>query len=83
MLNENIRGDQYTGLYPNRIEEVRRDSRMLLTKRFFLVDVQKSASQFSTNSDDQKGQQLLVSVANKIHFNIHFQVHFLFFFNIF
>lgn len=71
VLNENIRGDQYTGgIYPNRIEQIRRDSRFLLTKRFYILDIQKSAP----NSAEDGQSELMIRVPKRINLHIHFQV---------
>jgi hypothetical protein len=91
VLNEDLRGDQYTGFYPNKLEEggggkgIRRDSRLLLTKRFFLVDVQRRAKGPVENGenaaqDGQSDQQkqrgmVLIRVARRIGLHIHLQAN--------
>uniref|UniRef100_A0A183BTN8 Meckelin n=1 Tax=Globodera pallida TaxID=36090 RepID=A0A183BTN8_GLOPA len=68
ILNENIRGDQYTGLYPNRLDRLRRDSRVLITKRFYVVDRQSAADQSLKNQTNQ-----LVRSPDRITLHIHLQ----------
>jgi hypothetical protein len=65
-----LKGDQYIGIYGNRIGDniLKNNARLLLTKRFYLVDVQKN-----TKINEEK-QQFLIRVPKKISLHIHFEV---------
>ncbi|KAL3104882.1 hypothetical protein niasHT_026377 [Heterodera trifolii] len=71
ILNEDIRGDQYTGWYPNRLDQLRRDSRVVLTKRFYLVDKQSVISTTDQQAENRTDQ--LIRSPERITLHIHLQ----------
>ncbi|KAL3124202.1 hypothetical protein niasHT_004791 [Heterodera trifolii] len=72
ILNEDIRGDQYTGWYPNRLDQLRRDSRVVLTKRFYLVDKQSVVT--VTDQQAEKRTDQLIRSPERITLHIHLQM---------
>uniref|UniRef100_A0A1I8BV65 Uncharacterized protein n=1 Tax=Meloidogyne hapla TaxID=6305 RepID=A0A1I8BV65_MELHA len=74
ILNEDLKGDQYIGLYGNRIGDnvLKSNARLLLTKRFYLVDVQKNIKT-KTNEDNEQKQKYLIRVPKRISLHIHFE----------
>ncbi|CAK5013542.1 unnamed protein product [Meloidogyne enterolobii] len=76
ILNEDLKGDQYIGLYGNRLGDniLKSNARLLLTKRFYLVDIQKNIKiiKEGDNNDQQQQQLLLIRVPKRISLHIHF-----------
>uniref|UniRef100_A0A915NW80 Meckelin n=4 Tax=Meloidogyne TaxID=189290 RepID=A0A915NW80_9BILA len=76
ILNEDLKGDQYIGLYGNRLGDniLKSNARLLLTKRFYLVDIQKNIKikEGDNNNEQQQQQNILIRVPKRISLHIHF-----------